>query len=89
MDCVYCIVLTGLGVAFSRTGFQEAIGRKELERAGVYILMGESSDKSSFPTIYIGEGDPILDRLKNHNANKVDHAPLGSGGTRVSCGVIR
>ena len=32
--------------------------------------MGEPSDESSFPALYIGEGDPILERLKSHNANK-------------------
>ena len=61
---------TGSGMAFSRTGFDEAKTRSELDRAGVYILVGDLSNGNSFPTLYIGEGDPVLDRLKNHNANK-------------------
>ena len=61
---------TGVGVAFGRTGFKEAATRPELKRTGVYILVGESSDESPLPMLYIGEGDPILDRLKMHNANK-------------------
>ena len=60
---------TGTGVTFARTGFQEATKRKELSQAGVYVLVGNSED-STLPTIYIGEGDPVLGRLKSHNLNK-------------------
>lgn len=33
------------------------------------MLVGNSED-STLPTIYIGEGDPVLGRLKSHNLNK-------------------
>ena len=61
---------TGIALVFSRTGFKEAINRPELKQAGVYILIGDPPDDGTLPHLYIGEGDPILDRLKNHHANK-------------------
>ena len=60
---------TGQGLAFPRSLISEASKRKELKRTGVYVLLGES-DSSSLPAIYIGEGDPILDRLKSHYSGK-------------------
>lgn len=60
---------TGQGLAFPRSLITEASKRKELKRTGVYVLLGES-DSSSLPAIYIGEGDPILDRLKSHYSGK-------------------
>jgi hypothetical protein len=60
---------TGQGLAFPRALLAEASKRKELKRTGVYVLFGES-DQSSFPAIYVGEGDPILNRLRSHDASK-------------------
>lgn len=56
---------TGVGVVFSRSGLQEAICRSELGQAGVYLLFNRPED-GSLPTVYIGEGDPVSDRLKSH-----------------------
>ncbi len=57
---------SGIGVAFPREAFSELKGhdfiRAYMERAGVYMLIGEMSEQ----TIYIGEADPIRDRLKQH-----------------------
>ena len=61
---------TGAGVAFSRTGLGEAAARAELSSAGVYILVGDTIDDGSLPVIYIGEGDPVLPRLRRHDAEK-------------------
>ena len=60
---------TGTGLAFARTGFQAAAQRSELKQPGVYVLVGETED-SSLPTVYIGEGDPVINRLIDHNKNK-------------------
>ena len=60
---------TGLGVVFSRSGYKDALKREEFQRTGVYILVG-TSDESSLPTIYIGEGDPVRPRLDSHYAKK-------------------
>ncbi len=60
---------TGIGLAFARTGFQEASSRAELTQPGVYVLVGDTAE-SSLPTVYIGEGDPVINRLVEHNRNK-------------------
>ncbi len=60
---------TGVGVVFNRTNFNQAIQRPECLKTGVYILVG-SSDESSLPTVYIGEGDPVKNRLESHQKNK-------------------
>jgi hypothetical protein len=36
------------------------------DQAGVYILVGNAADE----TIYVGEADPVGDRLKSHASNK-------------------
>lgn len=62
---------TGVGIAFSRTGLDEAKKeREELKKAGVYILLEDIPEGDELPTIYIGEGDPVLSRLQMHNAQK-------------------
>jgi len=60
---------SGQGFVFPRALISEASKRKELNRTGVYILKGDD-ENSSFPKIYIGEGDPVLGRLRNHALNK-------------------
>lgn len=60
---------TGVGVVFNRTNYKEVAGRKEFARTGVYVLVGRS-EESSLPTIYVGEGDPVKDRLSQHYARK-------------------
>jgi hypothetical protein len=56
---------TGVGVVFNRTNYKEVVGRSEFEKTGVYILVG-SSEGSSLPTIYVGEGDQVKNRLSQH-----------------------
>jgi hypothetical protein len=60
---------TGLGVVFSRSGYKDALKREEFQRTGVYVLVG-TSEESSLPTIYLGEGDPVRPRLDSHYAKK-------------------
>lgn len=60
---------TGHGIVCPRGGFSSAKSRKELARTGVYLLVGPASDED-LPTIYVGEGDPIRQRLESHYANK-------------------
>lgn len=59
----------GVGVVFNRTNYKQAVNRAELDRTGVYVLIG-TSDESALPTIYVGEGDPVKVRLKQHYSNK-------------------
>ncbi len=49
--------------------FAESRARPELERTGVYLLVGPS-ETSSLPALYVGEGDPVKPRLDQHARNK-------------------
>lgn len=60
---------TGSGIVIPRSLFGEARQRKELNRTGVYVLVGPPED-SGLPRIYVGEGDPIRPRLDQHAARK-------------------
>ena len=60
---------SGQGFVFPRALMSEATKRKELNRTGVYILKGDD-ENSSFPKIYIGEADPLLERLRIHALKK-------------------
>jgi hypothetical protein len=60
---------TGAGIVFNRTNYKQVVGRPEFERTGVYVLIG-TSEESALPTVYIGEGDPVKDRLNQHYSKK-------------------
>ncbi len=60
---------TGVGVVFKRTGYKQAASRPEFDRTGIYVLVG-TSDDSALPMIYIGEGDPVKNRLNQHYSKK-------------------
>ena len=60
---------SGIFVVFNRTNFKEAAIRPEFERTGVYVLIG-SSDDSALPKLYIGEGDPVSTRLRDHYSRR-------------------
>lgn len=56
---------SGSGLVFPRALFSEAKSRTELAKTGVYVLLGPPED-SGLRTVYIGEGDPIKNRLESH-----------------------
>lgn len=60
---------TGIGLEISREVWEDKKNRKELDQAGIYILFGyqESDD---FPTVYIGQGDGIRNRIESHDKHK-------------------
>ncbi|NKN13965.1 GIY-YIG nuclease family protein [Rhizobium laguerreae] len=58
---------TGHLLMAPRTQLAQALARKEARHAGAYILLGERAGK---PTAYIGEGDDVSFRIKNHDTNK-------------------
>jgi hypothetical protein len=60
---------TGAGLVIPRSSFADARSRRELKRAGIYILIGPP-EESGLQRIYIGEGDPIRPRLDSHYAKK-------------------
>ena len=57
---------SGIGIAFPREAFSQLkehdFLRDYLVRAGVYMLIGDLAEQ----TIYVGEADPIHDRMKQH-----------------------
>lgn len=60
---------TGIGVVFNRTNYKQVVLQEEFNKTGVYVLVG-LSEGSGLPTIYIGEGDPVKDRLNDHYSKK-------------------
>jgi hypothetical protein len=56
---------TGRGLVIPRAIFAESRSRAELDRTGVYLLVGPS-ESSSLPALYVGEGDPVKPRLDQH-----------------------
>src|ERR1035441_1958513 len=60
---------TGKAVAAPRTELEELLAREELEKAGVYILIG-SDPVTNAPRAYIGEAEIIRERLKQHKTKE-------------------
>ena len=60
---------TGRGLVIPRAMFGESKTREELNRTGVYLLVGPS-ESSALPILYVGEGDPVKPRLEEHAKKK-------------------
>lgn len=60
---------TGKAVAAPRTELDELLAREELDKAGVYILIG-SDPLTNAPRAYIGEAEVIRERLKQHKSKE-------------------
>ena len=60
---------TGIGVVFNRTNYKQVVNEDEFNKTGVYVLVG-SSEGSGLPTVYVGEGDPVRERLNQHYSKK-------------------
>ncbi len=60
---------SGAGIVLPRALITEARSRPELDRTGVYVLLGPPED-SALPRVYVGEGDPIRPRLDQHACRK-------------------
>lgn len=60
---------TGKAVAAPRTEIDELLAREELDKAGVYILIG-NDPRTNAPHAYIGEAEVIRERLKQHKTKE-------------------
>ena len=60
---------TGKAIAAPRTEINELLAREELDRAGVYILLGNDPSTNA-PRAYIGEAEVIRERLKQHRTKE-------------------
>jgi len=61
--------MTIKATVFPRPLLKDFLKREEADRPGVYMLYGGQLDGNK-PMLYIGEGDPVSERLKNHGFNK-------------------
>ena len=60
---------TGKAIAAPRTELDDLLQREELDKSGVYILIG-TDPASGSPHAYIGEAEVIRDRLKQHKSKE-------------------
>jgi hypothetical protein len=60
---------TGKAVVAPRTELDELLGREELDKAGVYILIGNNHITNA-PRAYICEAEVIRERLKQHKSRE-------------------
>jgi hypothetical protein len=59
----------GVGVICPRSLFKSAKKEAEFNRPGVYLLLGPANG-SELRQVYVGEGDPIVERLTEHFSKK-------------------
>jgi len=62
--------MTIKATVFPRPLLKDFLEREEAGRPGVYMLHGSRIDENLKPMLYIGEGDPVSERLKNHAIKK-------------------
>lgn len=60
---------TGKAVAAPRTELDDLLAREELEKTGVYILIG-TDPATNTPRAYIGEAEVIRDRIRQHKTKE-------------------
>jgi hypothetical protein len=60
---------TGKAVAAPRTELDDLLAREELDKAGIYILIGNDPITNA-PRAYIGEAEVIRERLKQHKSKE-------------------
>ena len=61
---------SGTFFAFPRSKWKEQRNRAELSHAGIYILSGYANPDDELPTIYVGQGDTVRNRIEQHVKNK-------------------
>jgi len=60
---------TGIGLEISRNAWLQHRNRSEFTQAGIYILFGYQ-EGDDLPTLYIGQGDGVKNRIESHQKNK-------------------
>lgn len=59
---------TGRGLVFSRSDLATALGQG-LDSPGVYVLLGDDPDEGFESQIYVGQGEDVGKRLKQHQGD--------------------
>lgn len=62
--------MTILATFFPRTKLDKFTTREAAQKPGVYLLLGNDFNEPDQLVLYVGEGDPVLPRLKSHSVNK-------------------
>jgi hypothetical protein len=57
-------------LAIPRASLVSVSAREEIQKTGVYVLIGADSDSPGQKRIYVGEGDVLLTRLASHNKSE-------------------
>ena len=60
---------TGLGAVFPRQRWPKLKSEEDLRRPGVYLLWG-FVEEDDLPTLYIGQGECVSDRIDDHFRKK-------------------
>jgi hypothetical protein len=60
---------TGQVVVVPRAQLHELAGREELQRTGVYCLVGPDAE-SNLERVYVGEADEVYSRLRDHDRDE-------------------
>lgn len=55
---------------FPRAKLKDFLIHNESRRAGCYLLLGESIEEPGKLRVYVGEGESVDSRLKNHSKGK-------------------
>ncbi len=61
---------TVIGTIFPRSSIDTFAKREAASKPGVYLLIGIDQDDPNSKRVYVGEGDPVLPRLRNHVVSK-------------------
>ena len=57
----------GLVIVVPRAQLADLANRKQAEQTGVYLLVGPDPDDPGRDRVYVGEGDNVYSRLKQHD----------------------
>lgn len=66
---------SGKAIAAPRSDLEQLLARSELQKPGVYILLGEDPETGS-PVAYIGEAEVASERLKQHKSKEYWNAAI-------------
>lgn len=59
---------TGKSFKLPRIKVKDYLSREEFKNPGIYILLGKNEKNED--AAYIGEGEPVIDRIKDHLVKK-------------------
>ena len=62
---------TGVGLEVDRASWDKHKHGAEFSQIGIYLLIGYEEESDDLPTIYIGQGDGIKNRIDSHQKNKL------------------